>query len=242
MIYKIELLLNRGECGGIMGFEDKLKNLRKSNNLSQEELSEKLSLSRQAIAKWESGQTYPDIENLIRLSELFHVTIDSMVKDATGCEIAPEIKRDMNKNSLRSFLCKAKKVTYAGQGKEEAVSIRPSSHDYIYKEDNYMYMDTYLGGRAFSGEEAVWIDLLPVWTMNYTGRTLREEFNGKFLDTVLLQVKEELPYRGPVLYKEGDYTYHNHVNGDFTWFHGREEIYYQDILVYECLYHGGLTK
>ncbi|MDF2804235.1 MAG: putative transcriptional regulator, partial [Anaerocolumna sp.] len=209
---------------------------------SQEELSEKLNLSRQAVAKWESGQTYPDIENLIKLSDFYHVTIDSMVKDSSECEKSIESKPDINKQPFVTFLCKAKKATYPGQGKEEEVSIRPSSHDYIYKEDNFLYMDSFLGGEAFSGEEAVWIDLKPVWVMNYTGRTLQEEFSGSFLNTVLLQVKEELPFRGPVLYKEGDYTYHNHINGEFSWFHGREEIYYKDILVYECLYHGGIIK
>lgn len=225
-----------------MKFEDKLKILRKANNLSQEELSERLNLSRQAVAKWESGQTYPDIENLIKLSDLFHVTIDSIVKESGECEKSIEIRADINKSSLAAFLCKAKKATYAGHGKEEAVSMRPSSHDYIYKEDNYMYMDTYLGGEAFSGEEAVWIDLVPVWVMNYTGRTLREEFSGNFLNTVLLQVQENSPFRGPALFKDGDYTYHNSINGDFGWFHGREEIYYKDFLVYECLYHGGVIK
>lgn len=225
-----------------MKFEDKLKLIRKSNNLSQEELSEKLNLSRQAVAKWESGQTYPDINHLIKLSELFNVTIDSMVKDSKECEKSLQTKTNINGEVFLEFLCRAKKSTYAGGGKEEELSLRPSSHDYIYKEDSYMYIDTFLGGEAFSGEEGVWIDLVPIWVMNYTGRVLREEFRGNFLDTVLLQVTEENPFRGPVLYKEGDYTYHNTINGSYCWFHGSEEIYYKDILVYECLYHGGIVK
>lgn len=225
-----------------MSFEEKLKILRKANNLSQEELSEKINLSRQAVAKWESGQTYPDIENLIKLSELFRVTIDSMVKDSTECEKSLESKDNLMKDSFIPFLCRAKKATYAGNGKAEESSIRPSSHDYIYKEDNYMYLDTYLGGESFSGEEGVWIDLIPVWVMNYTGRVLKEGFSSKFLHEVLFQVKEDSPFRGPALFQEGDYTYHNYINGLFDWFHGREEMYYKNTLVYECLYHGGIVK
>lgn len=64
-----------------MHFSDKLQIIRKSKGITQEELAEKLSVSRQAVAKWESGMAYPDILNLIQLSELFHITIDYLVKN-----------------------------------------------------------------------------------------------------------------------------------------------------------------
>lgn len=57
----------------------KLSELRKKNNLSQEALAEKLSLSRQAISKWERGESAPDTENLIALSKIFGVTLDELV-------------------------------------------------------------------------------------------------------------------------------------------------------------------
>ena len=44
--------------------------------ITQEELAEKLSVSRQAVAKWESGQVYPEITNFIQISNLFNVTVD----------------------------------------------------------------------------------------------------------------------------------------------------------------------
>ncbi|HBG5344311.1 TPA: helix-turn-helix transcriptional regulator [Clostridioides difficile] len=53
-----------------MNFGDNLKRLRKERNLSQEQLSEMLNVSRQAISKWESNKTYPDIENLMLLSHI----------------------------------------------------------------------------------------------------------------------------------------------------------------------------
>jgi len=64
-----------------MNFNIKLQALRKEKNITQEELAEKLNVSRQAVSKWESGQTMPDIENIIELSNIFSVPIDSLLKD-----------------------------------------------------------------------------------------------------------------------------------------------------------------
>ena len=64
-----------------MIFSEKLQLIRKSKGFTQEELAEKLEVSRQAVAKWESGQVYPDINNLIQISNIFNVTVDYLVKD-----------------------------------------------------------------------------------------------------------------------------------------------------------------
>ena len=64
-----------------MNLGEKLQLLRNNNRLSQEELGEKLGVSRQAISKWESGQSTPDLKKLIAISELYNITIDSLVKD-----------------------------------------------------------------------------------------------------------------------------------------------------------------
>lgn len=64
-----------------MIFSEKLQFIRKNHGFTQEELAGKLNVSRQAVAKWESGQVYPDIFNLIQISNLFHVTVDYLVKD-----------------------------------------------------------------------------------------------------------------------------------------------------------------
>ncbi|EPY2272393.1 helix-turn-helix domain-containing protein [Clostridium sporogenes] len=65
-----------------MRLAEKLQLLRNNNRLSQEELAEKLGISRQAISKWESGQSTPDLKKLIVIAELYNVTIDSLVKDS----------------------------------------------------------------------------------------------------------------------------------------------------------------
>ena len=64
-----------------MIFADKLIDLRKKNGWSQEELAEKLNVSRQAVSKWESAQSVPDMGRIIQLSELFGVSTDYLLKD-----------------------------------------------------------------------------------------------------------------------------------------------------------------
>ncbi len=60
---------------------DKITNLRKKNGWSQEELAEKVKVSRQAVSKWEGAQTVPDLEKILALSKLFGVTTDYLLKD-----------------------------------------------------------------------------------------------------------------------------------------------------------------
>ena len=64
-----------------MIFSEKLQILRKNKGYTQEALADKLGVSRQAVAKWESGQIYPDISNLIQISDLMSVSVDYLVKD-----------------------------------------------------------------------------------------------------------------------------------------------------------------
>ncbi len=60
---------------------DKIIQLRKKNDWSQEELAEKMDVSRQAVSKWESGQTIPEVDKIILLSSLFCVTTDYLLKE-----------------------------------------------------------------------------------------------------------------------------------------------------------------
>lgn len=64
-----------------MRFEEKIVELRKQKGLSQEELAEQLGVSRQAVSRWELGNTMPDIPNLLQLCELFGVSADYLVRD-----------------------------------------------------------------------------------------------------------------------------------------------------------------
>lgn len=72
-----------------------LKELRKAHRYTQKEVAEKISVSRQAVAKWENGETVPDINNCIALAELYGVTLDDLVnhsKQKNGIGIQPEGK------------------------------------------------------------------------------------------------------------------------------------------------------
>ena len=53
---------------------------RTAAGISQEELAERLYITRQTLSNWETGKTYPDINSLLRLSDLFHVSLDELVK------------------------------------------------------------------------------------------------------------------------------------------------------------------
>lgn len=139
------------------------------------------------------------------------------------------------------FLIDAKKATYAGKGAETSSS-RIGSHDLVYRDGEMTYYDTYLGGERFAGEEALWIADKPYWAMNYVGRVTGENFSGDFLKAALLRVPFEMPYRGPVAYSDGDYSYECTVQGGFDWFQGKETIYFKGNEIYECFFHGGKIK
>lgn len=64
-----------------MQFSQKLLELRKKRGFSQEDLAEKLNVSRQAISRWEMGSAMPDSSNLLKISDLFGVSIDSLLHE-----------------------------------------------------------------------------------------------------------------------------------------------------------------
>ena len=147
----------------------------------------------------------------------------------------------MTRDEIIQFLIRAKCATYAGKGAETASS-RPSSHDLEYREGDLMYLDTFLGGERFAGEEALWTRDVPYWSMNYVGRVTGASFSGDFLKEALLRVPFEKPFRGPQEYSDGDYTYKCEVSGDFEWFQGYETIEYRGAVIYDCYFHGSTIK
>ena len=223
-----------------MNFSEKLQLIRKNKGFTQEELADKLDVSRQAVAKWESGQVYPDISNLIQISNLFNVTVDYLVKDqACMMNCLEEICTDIDQ--LIEFRLEANVNTYAAYMNEVA-STRLDSHDFTYINGPYTYHDTYVGGEQFAGEEAIWYEGKSQYAMNYIGRVLDQNFSGDFLKEALRKADKKMPYRGPEYYQSGQYIYKSSVVGDFSWFQGYEEIYCDDVKAYECYFHGGIMK
>lgn len=64
-----------------MRFSDKLSKQRKNNNLSQEQLADRLGVSRQAVSKWESGASYPDMDKIIQISKILNCTLEDLLDD-----------------------------------------------------------------------------------------------------------------------------------------------------------------
>lgn len=65
-----------------MNFSEKLLTLRKAHDLTQEQLAEKLAVSRQSVSKWESGQAAPELEKIVAMSAIFDVTTDYLLKSS----------------------------------------------------------------------------------------------------------------------------------------------------------------
>ena len=83
-----------------MEFNEKLQELRKSKGLTQEELAEKLFVSRTAISKWESGRGYPSIDSLKEISRYFSVTIDELICPEEILSAAEEEKQALAGRTL----------------------------------------------------------------------------------------------------------------------------------------------
>ena len=77
-----------------MEFNEKLQELRKSKGLTQEELAEKLFISRTAISKWESGRGYPSLDSLKEIARFFSVTIDDLICSDEMISVAENEKRE----------------------------------------------------------------------------------------------------------------------------------------------------
>ena len=98
---------------------EKIAEQRKKNGWSQEELAEKLSVSRQSVSKWESAQSVPDLNRVLKLAEIFGVTTDYLLKDEiettqsmTNFETEENVKnvRKVTMEEANEFICHRKKT------------------------------------------------------------------------------------------------------------------------------------
>ncbi|NLV61956.1 MAG: helix-turn-helix transcriptional regulator, partial [Clostridiaceae bacterium] len=80
-----------------MEFNEKLQKLRISQNMTQEELAEKLYVSRTAISKWESGRGYPSIDSLKSIAKFFNMTIDELICSEEMVSLAEVDIKEANK-------------------------------------------------------------------------------------------------------------------------------------------------
>ena len=85
-----------------MTMAERLQRLRKEHHFSQEQLAERLQVSRQAVSKWENGQTAPDLDNIIAMSNLYEVTTDYIL---IGRERSSKENGEKDRKRKRGMLC-----------------------------------------------------------------------------------------------------------------------------------------
>lgn len=93
-----------------MNFSNNLQKLRKANGFSQEQLAEKLEVSRQSVSKWESGASYPEVDKIIMMSDIFDCSMDELVKgeyklSKVDKDVEQVHKKFAFKTALGVFLC-----------------------------------------------------------------------------------------------------------------------------------------
>ena len=86
-----------------MNFDEKIIKIRKDNNLTQEEMAEKLNVSRQAISNWENKRNLPDIEILIIISKIFSISLDELI---LGGEEMNDIEKKLINDGSESRIVK----------------------------------------------------------------------------------------------------------------------------------------
>lgn len=219
-----------------MSLSEKLRALRMKKGLSQEDAAARLHVARQTVGKWENGQAVPEVQCLVAMGEMYQVSLDRLLKD-DDC-LPTEESSGSGAEGLAEFLLRAKRSTYAGHGKETAPSC-PGSHDYHYVEGDWSYHDRYFGAGHFAGEETVRCGDQVLWCMNYAGQVQGEPFSGDFLKAALRAGTADAPWRGPAVFRQGEWLYRCQVTGDMKWFGGREEILCGDTVVYQGVFHGG---
>lgn len=146
-----------------MKFNDNLVNLRKKKGWSQEELADKLDMSRQAVSKWEVGTSKPDIDNAIKISKLFGVSIDELVNnDIVKTEaISINVKKKSKKQKLmvwlRRTLIVLAVIYVVNVIYNFAVLFTITQAELKYKElNNYHYIITTYDNEGLKEKEECW--------------------------------------------------------------------------------------
>ena len=146
-----------------MKFSDNLIKLRKGKGWSQEDLADKLGLSRQAVSKWEVGTSKPDIDNVIKLSKLFEISIDELVNNeiVKTDAISIEVKKKDNKQKMLIWLRRLMivlVVIYVVYVIYKSVMLfRITQAELNYKElNNYHYVITKYDSEGLREKEECW--------------------------------------------------------------------------------------
>ena len=111
-----------------MNFAKKLKTMRKKFNMSQEQLAEKIGVSRQAVTKWETDTGMPDIENILAIAKLFSITVDDLLSDV----IQEPAKESFAYESVTEYDIDSKKDYDIDIGRANKIIVQGSEREKLY--------------------------------------------------------------------------------------------------------------
>lgn len=148
------------------------------------------------------------------------------------------------------FLLLAKRHAYANEEENgETFEALPGSTRHEYRDGDFLYQDLYVGSAYFVGQETVYYQNTPIWSMSYAGGVSPELHRQEditaiyhFLRAALRNVEIERPYRGPSLFHNKSYVYADESYGSLDSFWGYEAITNRDGVVYALRYNGGFLR
>lgn len=189
-----------------MKLSEKIVNLRKARNMSQEELAEQLGVSRQAVSRWEVGSALPDASNILQLSKLFGVSADYLLNDDYKGESPSPIKSKSVSSIAGTLVKKIISLCVAGLGflgnfviyvTSRFVAVNIPYKTYNYETDSYWY--TWGEGysyRYFIKEYHLELLTVMFWMMLIVGLFIAFVPKDKFMDFIRKAksfIKEKLP-------------------------------------------------
>lgn len=100
LVFKYHITYHKCKEEGHINFGEQIKKVRKSRNLTQQDMADKLGISRQAVSNWENDKNLPDIEMLITMSQVFHLTLDELILGGTQMNnMTEKLIKDGSKNA-----------------------------------------------------------------------------------------------------------------------------------------------
>ena len=189
-----------------MKLSEKIVNLRKARNMSQEELSDQLGISRQAVSRWEVGSALPDASNILQLSKLFGVSADYLLNDDYKGESPAPVKSKSVSSIAGTIINKIISLCVAGFGFAGNFVIYVISRFVkvpvpfrYYHSETESYRHTWDYGYSYKYFiEEYHLELLTVmfWLMLIVGLFIAFVPKDKFMDFIVKAktfIKEKLP-------------------------------------------------
>ena len=126
-----------------MNIGEKIKDIRLKNNLTQQELGDKLFVSDKTVSSWESGRTLPDINTIIEISKIFDISVVNLINDTNDNNIEIELKIKVDRVDYNVLLKKIKESSeFVKEEDQSATYFKPNYREFnnewlrIRKEDN----------------------------------------------------------------------------------------------------------